>query len=95
MVDIMTKRDMLLLLDKLEDEKGVRISQVNVNSNKNMIQSAIDCLNCSDELLDKYLDVLATEYPATARTIAGNGNFKLHRFNRYYVYSTARMILAN
>ena len=91
----MTKREMLLLLDKLEDEKGVRISQVNVNSNKNMIQSAIDCLKCSDELLDKYLDILATEYPNTAREIAGNGNFKRHRFNRYYVYSTARMIIAN
>lgn len=91
----MTKNEMLKELDRLEKEKGVDLDGIGQNSNKSTIQNAINCLLCPDDLLEKYLTVLTLKYPNTGATIAGNGDFKKHRFNRLYVFNTARMILAD
>lgn len=91
----MTKNEMLKELNQLEEEKGVHLDGIGANSNKPTIQSAINCLNCPDDLLEKYLIVLSLKYPATGARIKENGDFKKHRFNRMYVYDTARMILAD
>ena len=91
----MTKNEMLKELDRLEREKSVHLDGIGQNSNKATIQGAINCLNCPDDILEKYLIVLSLKYPATAERIKENGDFKKHRFNRLYVYDTARMILAD
>ena len=91
----MTKNEMLKELDRLEKEKGIDLDGISQNSNKSTIQNAINCLLCPDDLLDKYLTVLTLKYPNTGATIAGNGDFRKHRFNRLYVFNTARMILAD
>ena len=91
----MTKSEMLKQLNTLEVEKGVKIDGVGQNSNKATIQNAINCLLCPDDLLEKYLIVLSLKYPNTGAKIAGNGDFKTHRFNRLYVFNAARSILAD
>ena len=91
----MTKRELLIELDRLENEKGVKLEGIGQNSNKSTIQNAINCLLCPDDLLEKYLTVLSLKYPNTGVKIAENGDFKKHRFNRLYVFNTARMILAD
>ena len=91
----MTKAELLKEFDKLEKEKGVRIEGVYYNSKKSAIENAIECLKCPDELLDKYLTVVSLKYENIRRTIAENGDFKRHSFNRLYVFNTARQILAN
>lgn len=91
----MTKRELYQEFDKLQEEKNVRIDGIYQNSTKGEIQSAIDCLKCSDDLLDKYFTVFSLKYPNTAKTIAMVGDFKHHCYNRQYVYNTARMILAD
>lgn len=91
----MTKAELLKEFDKLEKEKGVRIEGVYYNSKKSAIENAIECLKCPDELLDKYLTVVSLKYENIGRTIAENGDFKCHSFNRLYVFNTARQILAN
>ena len=45
-------------------------------------------------MLEKYLMVVSLKYENIGRTIANNGDFKHHSYNRLYVYNTARMILA-
>lgn len=91
----MTKAELLKEFDKLEKEKGVHIEGVYYNSKKSAIENAIECLKCPDELLDKYLTVVSLKYENIGRTIAENGDFKRHSFNRLYVFNTARQILAN
>lgn len=95
MVDRMTKAELMKEFDELEKEKGVRIEGIYWNSKKSTIENAIECLKCPDEMLDKYLMLVSLKYPNSGRIIAENGDFKRHRFNRLYVYNTARMILAN
>ena len=90
----MTKVDLMKKFKELEESMNCHIEGINYNCNKGEIQNAIDCLNCSDEMLDKYLTVVTLKYPNTGRTIANNGDFKHHSHNRLYVYNTARMILA-
>ena len=91
----MTKAELLKEFDELEKEKGVRIEGIYWNSTKSTIENAIECLKCPDKLLDKYLTVVSLKYENTGRTIAQNGDFKHHPFNRLYVYNTAKMILAD
>lgn len=91
----MTKAELLKEFDKLEKEKGVHIEGVYYNSKKSAIENAIECLKCPDELLEKYLMVVSLKYENIGRTIAENGDFKRHSFNRLYVFNTARQILAN
>lgn len=91
----MTKADLMKEFKKLETEKRVHIDGIYWNSKKNEIENAIECLKCPDEMLEKYLMIVSLKYPNSGRTIAENGDFKRHNFNRLYVYNTARMILAN
>lgn len=90
----MTKNELLKQLKELEKIKKIHIDGISVNSNKSIIQNAIDCLNCSDEVLDKYLIVVTLKYENIGRTVAQNGDFKHHAHNRLYIYNTARQILA-
>lgn len=90
----MTKSELLEMFKELEDVKDVHIEGINASSNKNEIENAIDCLNCPDKKLDKYLVVLSLKFENTGRKIVENGDFKKHPFNRLYVYNTARQILA-
>ena len=91
----MTKKEMFQELDALQEEKHVKIDGIHSNSNKAEIQNAIDCLKCSDDMLEKYFVVFSLKYSNTAETIKSVGDFKIHRFNRLYVYNTARNILAD
>ena len=85
-------QEYLRLLDKKEMSK---IDGVNANSNKRTIQNAIDCLNCTDEQMDEYLEVVNTVYPAIYETIKSCKNYKTNSFKRIWVYNNARMILKN
>ena len=94
MVDNMTKADLMKEFERLQEEKKCRIEGIYWNSRKDEIQNAINCLNCPDDMLEKYLMVVSLKYENIGRTIANNGDFKHHSYNRLYVYNTARMILA-
>lgn len=90
----MTKAELMKEFERLQEEKECRIEGIYWNSRKDEIQNAINCLNCSDDMLEKYLMVVSLKYENIGRTIANNGDFKHHSHNRLYVYNTARMILA-
>nr|DAK97571.1 MAG TPA: hypothetical protein [Caudoviricetes sp.] len=92
----MTKRDLLKKFNALLEEKGMNRIQllygnVGVNSTKNEIQSAIDCLSESDEEMNNRLEQFKGTYPAIYNTILDTGNFLTHSFNRYYVYLSTKM----
>ena len=90
----MTSREMYQEYKRLLEEKGMyKLDGIDTNSNKSMLQNGIDCLNCTDEMLNDYLIVLKLAYPNTYNKIANNGDFKKHSFNRLYVFNTARSIL--
>lgn len=91
----MTKAELMKEFDELEKEKGVRIEGIYWNSKKSTIENAIECLKCPDELLDKYLIIVSLKYENIGQTIANNGDFKRHSYNRLYVFNTARQILAD
>lgn len=91
----MTKRDLLKKFNALLEEKGMNRIQllygnVGVNSTKNEIQSAIDCLSASDEEMNNRLEQFKVIYPAIYKTISEAG-FLTHSFNRYYVYLSTRI----
>lgn len=90
----MTKSELLKELNTQLDGKGMnRLDGINGNSRKEEIQNAIDCLACSDGLLDDYMTVIKLKYPNTHRTISNNGSWKRHPHNRLYVFNTARLLL--
>ena len=91
----MTKNDLMEEFNELQEEKKCRIEGIYWNSNKSSIQNAINCLKCSDEMLDKYLLVVLLKYENIGRAIAESGDFKRHSCNRLYVYNTARQILSD
>ena len=91
----MTKAELMKEFDELEKKKGVRIEGIYWNSRKSTIENAIECLKCPDELLDKYLMIVSLKYENIGQTIANNGDFKHHSYNRLYVFNTARQILAD
>ncbi len=91
----MTKAELMKEFDNLEKEKGLHIDGIYWNSRKSTIENAIACLKCPDELLDKYLMIVSLKYENIGQTIASNGDFKRHSYNRLYVFNTARQILAN
>jgi hypothetical protein len=90
----MTKKELLKEYHNLCSTKKVILDGIYDNSNKDTIQNAIDCLKCPDETLDEYMTVIKLKYPNTHRTIANNGDFKRHSYNRLHVYNTARLILS-
>jgi hypothetical protein len=90
----MTKRDLLLKLDEELKKKGMSvITDINANSNKATLESAIRCLETSDEEMNDYLTVFKLAYPNSYNAIINNGNWLLHQFNRYYVYTSAKSLL--
>jgi hypothetical protein len=91
----MTKKDLMKEFKELQEEKRCRIEGIYWNSNKSSIQNAINCLKCSDEMLEKYLVVVSLKYENIGETIKNNGDFKHHPHNRLYVFNTARAILAD
>ena len=92
----MTKRELMARLNELIEEKGMhRLDGVNWSSNKSEIENAIKCMECSDEQMDEYLIVIKLKYPATYQTIKSNGDYRVHPFNRLYVYNTARLVLSD
>ncbi len=90
----MTKNELMKEFRSLCETKRCQIEGIYSNSRKDEIQNAIDCLNCSDKTLDDYLTVVTLKYPNTGHTIANNGDFKRHSYNRLHVYNTARLILS-
>lgn len=96
----MTKKDLMKRLEELLAEKKMpKIElmlggKVDWNCKKSTIEDAIKCLEATDEEMNDYLTVVKLKYPNTYKTIVNNGNWMLHSHNRYYVYCTARMILA-
>lgn len=94
----MTKRELLNKLDELLKSKGMYKIEtlsgcINGNCNKATIESAIKCLEATDEEMNDYLTVVKLAYPNTYKRILEAGNYLTHSYNRYYVYHTARMIL--
>lgn len=90
----MTKHELLKEYVELCEVKQMEIDGIYANSNKSTIQNAIDCLKCPDENMDDYMTIIKLKYPNTYSTISTNWNYKTHRFNRLYVYNTARLLLA-
>ena len=90
----MTKRELLQEYIALCDTMHMTVDGVCGNSTKDEIQNAINCLKCPDDLLADYLTVIRLKYPNTYRTIMNAGDYRRHRFNRLYVYNTARHTLA-
>ncbi len=80
--------------EELQKEKGCHIDGIYWNSRKSEIENAINCLECPDDMLEKYLLVVSLKYENIGRAIGTNGNFKHHSHNRLYVFNTARQILA-
>lgn len=88
----MTKREMVKRYEELLAEKKVGfIDGISANSSKHDLANAISCLECSDESLDKCADYVKGAYPAMHRAIMANGNFKLHSYNRLFVFNTAKL----
>lgn len=93
-----TVRELWQEYKALLEEKGLTkltslCTSISANSTKAEIQNGIDCLKCSDETLDDYLTVIKLALPNIYETIKNNGDFKIHYFNRFYVYNTARMYI--
>lgn len=91
----MTKYDIIKQIKEKEEEKHFHFTDCNMNCSKSMLLSFLECIECTDELLDDYFTVFKLVYPNSAKAAANNGNWKLHNFNRYYIFSTAKMILNN
>ena len=90
----MSAREMYQKYLRLLDEKGLsKLEGISAGSNKRTLQNGIDCLNCTDEEMDKYLEVIKSEYPAIYETIKSCKNYKTNPFKRIWVYNTAKMIL--
>lgn len=90
----MTKLQMIKKLNELLEIKHIsHLDGITTNSNKNSIQNAIDCLECTDDQMNDYLTVIKLKYPNTYNTISNNGDYLTHTFNRLYVYNTAIRIL--
>ncbi len=90
----MTKNELMKKFYELQKKKKCKIEGISWNSRKFEIENAINCLECSDDLLEKYLLVVSLKYENIGRVIAENGDFKHHQHNRLYVYNTAKEILS-
>lgn len=89
-----TARELWQEYTALLKEKGLyKLDGITTSSTKSEIQNGIGCLRCSDETLNDYLTVIKLAVPNIYETIKNNGDFKLHSFNRLYVYNTARQYI--
>ena len=90
----MKKNDMLRELQAELDKANMQILDgVNANCSKSEIQNAIDCMRCSDEEMGDYLTVVKLKYPNIYRTVTQSEYLK-HSYNRFFVYNTARQVIA-
>ncbi len=94
----MTKNELLSRLEELLNEKGMykietAFNRIDSKCNKATIESAIKCLEATDEEMNDYLTVIKLAYPGTYNVIVKNGNWLTHSHNRFYVYTTAKMVL--
>ena len=90
----MTKNDMLKeLQSELDKAKMYRLDGINSNCSNGEIQNALDCMRCSDEVMNDYLTVVKLKYPNIYRTVTQSEYLK-HTYNRLFVYNTARQIIA-
>lgn len=96
----MKKTELLKKLDTLLKEKGMDkietfSGKIGQSNNKATIESAIKCLETPDDVMGDYLTVFRLKYPSSYTAIMQAGNWITHSHNRYYVYCTARQILAD
>lgn len=96
----MAKTELLKKLEALLEEKGMSkietfSGKIGQTSNKATIEDAIKCLEATDEEMNDYLTVFKLKYYNSYVAIMQAGNWLIHSHNRYYVYSTARQIIAN
>ncbi len=90
----MTKYELWQRYKSLLDAHGMRLlTGIYSNSTKAVIQNGIDCLECSDERLDAYMEAFKRKHPNSAENMLVNGDWKTHYFNRLYVFNAARLIL--
>jgi 4-diphosphocytidyl-2C-methyl-D-erythritol kinase len=90
----MIKRELLKKLEISLQSKGIySIDEIGTNSNKSEIENAINCLNCTDETMNDYLAVIKLKYPNIYNTVTQT-NYLTHRYNRLWIYNTARLELA-
>ena len=94
----MTKNELLNRLEELLNNKGMNKIETAFNCidskcNKATIESAIKCLEATGEEMNDYLTVVKLAYPNTYKRILESGEWLTHSHNRYYVYSTAKMLL--
>lgn len=95
----MTKKDLMKKLEELLAEKKMcKIEtfsgKIGRNDNKATIEDAIKCLEATDKEMNDYLTVFKLKHSNSYNTIVNNGNWLAHPHNRYYVYCTAKQILA-
>lgn len=95
----MTKKDLVDKLEMLLAEKKMHkietfSGKIGWNNNKATIADAIKCLEATDEEMNDYLTVFKLKYPSSYNVIINNGNWLTHSHNRYYVYCSAKSILA-
>ena len=94
----MTKRELLKKMDELLNEKGMSKietlgGKIGEKDNKAMIESAISCLEATDEEMNDYLTVIKSRLNATYRETIKDENWMINGFKRFYIYSTAKSIL--
>lgn len=96
----MTKKDLMDRLEELlEQKKMPKIEmmlggKIDLNCKKSTIEDTIKCLEATDEEMNDYLTVIKLKHPNTYKAVVNNGNWLLHSHNRYYIWKTARLILA-
>lgn len=96
----MTKKDLINRLEELLTQKGMRKielpggGKIDWNCKKSTIENAISCLEATDEEMNDYLTVFKLKYPNSYNVVVNNGDWLTHSHNRYYVYNSAKMILA-
>lgn len=89
----MTKNELIAKYNELTKIQKVTLEGIGANSNKADLESAISCLECSDETMNDYLTVVKLKWPNMHKAITANGDFKKHHYNRYHVYISARVAL--
>lgn len=96
----MTKNELLNKMEILLNQRGMSkietgLNRIDRNSNKATIQGAINCLETTDEEMNDYLTIVKLAYPNIYKKIAENPYWLSDGFQRYYVWSTAKMVLRN
>lgn len=90
----MAKKELMKKLEELKKKRQMNVEGIGWNSQKDQIQNAIDCLECSDEMTDKYFTIVSLKWANIGREIEKLGDWKRHQYFRLYVYNHAKMILA-